>query len=65
MLRQLERQELKVLEAAAPGPQPVQLALFPPAEDAVLQRLRKLDADRLTPIEALNLLAELKREVDR
>jgi DNA mismatch repair protein MutS len=65
VLRQLERQELKVLEAAAPGPQPVQLALFPPAEDAVLQRLRKLDADRLTPIEALNLLAELKREVDR
>ncbi|MGD1147862.1 MAG: DNA mismatch repair protein MutS [Thermoanaerobaculaceae bacterium] len=65
VLRQLERQELKVLEAAAPGSQPVQLALFPPAEDAVLERLRRLDANRLTPIEALNLLAELKREVDR
>ena len=65
VLRQLERQELKVLEATAPGPQPVQLALFPAAEDSVLERLRKVDADRLTPIEALTLLAELKREVER
>ncbi len=65
VLRQLERQELKVLEAAAPGPQPVQLALFPAAEDAVLERLRRLDVDRLTPIEALNLLVEIKREADR
>ena len=65
VLRQLERQELKVLEATTPVQQPVQLALFPPSEDAVLERLRKVDADRLTPIEALNLLAELKREVDR
>ena len=62
VLRQLERQELKVLEAAAPGPQQVQLGLFPPVEDAVLERLRKLEVERLTPIEALNLLAELKRE---
>jgi DNA mismatch repair protein MutS len=62
VLRQLERQELKVLEAAAPGPQQVQLGLFPPVEDALLERLRKLEVERLTPIEALNLLAELKRE---
>ena len=62
VLRQLERQELKVLEAAAPGPQPRQLALFPPVEEAVLERLRRLDVERLTPLEALNLLAELKRE---
>jgi DNA mismatch repair protein MutS len=63
VLRQLERQELKVLDAAAPGPQQVQLRLFPPAEDAVLARLRSLDADRLTPLDALTLLAELKKEV--
>jgi DNA mismatch repair protein MutS len=62
VLRQLERQELKVLEATAPGSQQVQLGLFPPVEDAVLERLRKADLERLTPIEALNLLAEIKRE---
>jgi DNA mismatch repair protein MutS len=64
VLRQLERQELKVLEATAPGPQPVQLGLFPPVEDAVLERLRKVEVEKLTPIEALNLLAELKRETE-
>jgi len=62
VLRQLERQELKVLEATAPGAQQVQLGLFPPVEDAVLERLRKLEVEHLTPIEALNLLAELRRE---
>jgi hypothetical protein len=34
------------------------------APHPVLDRLRTLDVDRLTPIEALNLLAELKREAD-
>jgi DNA mismatch repair protein MutS len=62
VLRQLERQELKVLEAATPGPQQVQLGLFPPVEDAVIERLRRLEVEHLTPMEALNLLAELKRE---
>jgi hypothetical protein len=30
-----------------------------------LVRLRALDIDRLSPLEALNLLAELRREADR
>jgi DNA mismatch repair protein MutS len=64
VLRQLERQELKVLEATAPDPQMVQLGLFPPVEDAVLERLRKLEIEHLTPIEALNVLAELKRKAE-
>jgi len=29
----------------------------------VLERFRELDLDRLTPLEALNLLAELKKEI--
>jgi DNA mismatch repair protein MutS len=65
VLRQIERQELKVIEAAAPGPQHVQLELFPPPESAVLDRLRSADVDHLTPVEALNLLAQLKREAER
>lgn len=42
-----------------------QLGLFqPPAEDRFAERLRSLDIDRLTPLEALTLLAELKREAE-
>ena len=37
-----------------------QLALFEPARSAVEQELEKLELDRLTPIEALLVLRELK-----
>jgi DNA mismatch repair protein MutS len=41
-----------------------QLGLFqaPPADDALRQRLSSIDLDRMTPLEALALLAELKKE---
>jgi DNA mismatch repair protein MutS len=41
-----------------------QLGLFqaPAVEDPVVARLRQLDIDRLTPLQALTLLADLKRE---
>jgi len=40
-----------------------QLGLFQPAPaPPVVERLRSLNLDRLTPLEALNLLADLKRE---
>jgi DNA mismatch repair protein MutS len=64
VLLQLERQELKVLEATAPAAQGVQMGLFPPHGDEVAGRLRRLDVEKLTPLEALNLLAELKRDAE-
>jgi hypothetical protein len=30
----------------------------------VLEKVRDVDLNRLTPLEALNLLAELKRQID-
>jgi DNA mismatch repair protein MutS len=42
-----------------------QLGLFQtpaPADDPVLLRLKSIDLDNLTPLQALSLLAELKRE---
>ena len=42
-----------------------QLGLFQapaPAEDPLHRRLKALDVDNLTPLQALSLLAELKRE---
>ena len=44
-----------------------QLGLFQAVADPhpVIDQLRELDVERLTPIDALNLLAKLKREADR
>ena len=71
ILAGLERDELSrggrpTLAGAETDPQ-AQLGLFaaPPAADtAVARRLREVDVDRMTPLEALTLLAELKREAD-
>jgi DNA mismatch repair protein MutS len=45
------------------GPPPTQLTIFTPLSQPVLDKLRELDLNRLTPLEALNLLAELKKEI--
>jgi DNA mismatch repair protein MutS len=42
---------------------PTQLTIFTPLSQPVLEKLRKMDLNRLTPLEALNLLAELKEEI--
>ena len=43
---------------------PAQLTIFTPLSQPVLDRLREVDLNRLTPLEALNLLAELKRQIE-
>jgi DNA mismatch repair protein MutS len=40
-----------------------QLSLFAPAEHPAVARLRRTNVDELTPLQALNLLAELKSEM--
>jgi len=42
-----------------------QLTLFSGEDDAVLEELRRADPDRLTPLEALALLAELRKRLSR
>jgi DNA mismatch repair protein MutS len=44
-------------------PRPAQLTIFTPLSQPVLEKLREVDLNRLTPLEALNLLAELKSQV--
>ena len=63
VLRTLERQELRVLDEAQPEAAPRQLPLFPAPAEAVIERLRGIDVDALTPLDALNLLAALRREI--
>ena len=42
---------------------PAQLTIFTPISQPVLEKVREVDLNRLTPLEALNLLAELKKQV--
>ena len=61
------KKHLRKLEAAAPAPQidalPTddQISLVDVGADKVAERLRNLDLNTLTPIEAMNLLAELQK----
>jgi len=41
-----------------------QLTIFTPLSQHVVDRLKTADVDRLTPLEALNLLSELKKQVE-
>jgi DNA mismatch repair protein MutS len=49
------------LSAVAPGP--VQIRLFEPVNHELADRIRKLKLDELRPIEALQLLADLQKEL--
>jgi len=47
-----------------PRPASDQLSLFGGAPDPIVEELRRLDVDHLTPLEALNRLADLKRRIE-
>jgi DNA mismatch repair protein MutS len=69
VLAEHESSERRLSEHLTPGAsaepeRPTQLTIFTPLSEPVLERLRALDLNRLTPLDALNLLAELKREID-
>jgi DNA mismatch repair protein MutS len=59
-----ERQLTGQLAADESRPAPAaQLTIFTPISQPVLDKLREVDLNRLTPLEALNLLAELKQQI--
>jgi len=67
VLRQHENAEHTATTQLAPKAEksgPVQLTIFTPVSNVVLDRLREADLDSLSPREALNLLYELKKQVD-
>ena len=49
---------------AEPASTPAQLGLFAPEEDPAVGELRRAAIDRMTPLEALNFLADLKKRLD-
>jgi DNA mismatch repair protein MutS len=70
ILANLEKHEINVtgdpvISSAATGAERTsQLELFRPAADELIGEIRRLDVDALTPIGALNFLAELKRRTE-
>jgi DNA mismatch repair protein MutS len=67
VLRVHERTEAQGVREAAPVPQErapaLQMTMFTPLSQRIVDRLEALDVDGLTPREALGLLAELQREL--
>jgi DNA mismatch repair protein MutS len=57
------QQVARALEAGAGSSGPVQMTMFTPLSQKIVDRLAELDVDGLTPRDALNLLAELQREL--
>jgi len=66
ILDTLQGKDLRLLEetGAAPAPRIEQLSLFAPASDAIATEIARADVDRMTPLEALQLLARLKERTD-
>jgi DNA mismatch repair protein MutS len=67
VLAEHESSERRLSSHLTPGAEPerpTQLTIFTPLSQPVLDKLREVDLNRLTPLEALNLLAELKRQID-
>ncbi len=69
VLAQHESSERRLSEHLTPGSsneleRPTQLTIFTPLSQPVLEKLHEVDLNRLTPLEALNLLAELKRQIE-
>jgi DNA mismatch repair protein MutS len=67
VLHRLEREHRVAPGAPPAAPDPEQLGLFAPGAppNPALEELRSLKLDELTPLEALNRLAELQRKVAR
>jgi len=60
-----ERQSVRQFEGKEPQqPSSVQLAIFTPLSQQIVDRLKEVDVNHLTPIEALTLLDELKKQLD-
>ncbi|MBI3280844.1 MAG: DNA mismatch repair protein MutS [Acidobacteria bacterium] len=59
-----ERTEHEMTEELAPRPpQPMQIQLFEPVNHQFAERIRALELDELRPIEALQILHDLQREL--
>ena len=59
-----ERRATEHLAGHEPSQRSMQLTIFTPLSNTLVDRLRETDVNNLTPLEALNLIHELKKQID-
>ncbi len=64
ILKQHEKQERQSVEVET-EPEPMQLTIFTPLSQRIVDRIAEVDVNALTPLQALNLLEELKQELTK
>ena len=62
VLRQHEKQERQSVQVET-SPEPIQLTIFTPLSQRIVDRIAATDVNTLTPLQALNLLEELQQEL--
>ncbi|MGB7549320.1 MAG: DNA mismatch repair protein MutS [Terracidiphilus sp.] len=62
VLRQHEKQERQSVQMET-APEPMQLTIFTPLSQRIVDRIEAVDVNALTPLQALNLLEELQQEL--
>jgi DNA mismatch repair protein MutS len=64
VLRQHEKQERQSVQVET-EPDPMQMTIFTPLSQRIVDRIEATDVNALTPLQALNLLEELQQELKR
>jgi DNA mismatch repair protein MutS len=62
VLRQHEKQERQSVQVET-QPEPLQMTMFTPLSQRIVDRIEEVDVNALTPLQALNLLEELQQEL--
>jgi DNA mismatch repair protein MutS len=65
ILRQHEKQERSAVADAQDAAEPMQLTIFTPLSQRIVDRVEAVDVNSLTPLQALNLLEELQQELKK
>jgi DNA mismatch repair protein MutS len=63
VLKQHEKAERQSVQAEVETTEPVQLTIFTPLSQRIVDRIEATDVNSLTPLQALNLLEELQQEL--
>jgi DNA mismatch repair protein MutS len=64
VLKQHEKQERQSVQVET-EPDPMQLTIFTPLSQKIVDRIEQTDVNALTPLQALNLLEELQQELKK
>lgn len=60
----MEREKLRSVSENSFDREPLELSLIPSGDSEIIKKLRSTDVETLTPIEAINLLYEMKKMLD-